>query len=309
MTLRICFFLAWSLFATAGAQAQISQPDPNLAHPARIVTAKRDGYTIAALVTHLEGATAFRYGIALFPGYPGLMHLREEDGRPKFEMGGNFLVRSRRQWLDDETLVAVIDAPSDEWSSFSQRFRETPRYGADVAALLTEIGSNFGISDWTFVGTSEGSISAFHAGRMNPEIAKRVILTASVIRAGRNGPGLSGVNYADLKASLLWVNHEDDPCDFTSYSLVKGAAQRSGAPLVTVRGGGPARGPACMAFTQHGFVGVEKETVLAMRSWIKTGAVPADVRKEQESPDARATSGDLLNPLIHSLNYKRLLGD
>jgi pimeloyl-ACP methyl ester carboxylesterase len=143
---------------------------------------------------------------------------------------------------------------------------------------LTEVGSKFGISDWTFVGTSEGSISAFHAGRMNPEIAKRVILTASVIRAGRNGPGLSGVNYADLKAKLLWVNHEDDPCDFTRYSLVKDAAQRSGAPLVTVSGGGPSRGAACMAFTQHGFVGVEKETVLAMRSWIKTGTVPADVQ-------------------------------
>jgi hypothetical protein len=25
--------------------------------------------------------------------------------------------------------------------------RETPRYGADVAALLTEIGSKFGIND------------------------------------------------------------------------------------------------------------------------------------------------------------------
>ena len=76
---------------------------------------------------------------------------------------------------------------------------------------------------------------------------------------------------------LLWVNHEDDPCGFTLTSLVKDAAQRSGAPLVIVRGGGPARGDACMAYTHHGFVGVEKETVLAMRSWIKTGAVPAEV--------------------------------
>jgi hypothetical protein len=33
-----------------------------------------------------------------------------------------------------------------------------------------------------------------------------------------------------------------------------------------------------MAFTAHGFVGIEKETVLAMRSWMKTGAVPADVK-------------------------------
>jgi len=269
--------VALMLAGAGNASAQGAATDANLAHPTQLVTVKRDGYTIAGLVTHLAGAKGFKYGVALFPGHPGIMRLREEEGRFAFDLRGNFLVRSRRQWLDAETLVAVLDAPSDEWASFTQRFRETPRYGADVTALLTEIGSKYGINDWTYVGTSEGSISAFHAGRMTPELAKRVILTASVIRAGRNGPGLSGVNYADLKAKLLWVNHEDDPCDFTNYALVKGAAQRSGAPLVTVRGGGPARGQACMAFTQHGFVGVEAETVLAMRSWIKSGAVPPDV--------------------------------
>ena len=62
---------------------------------------------------------------------------------------------------------------------------------------------------------------------MNPAMARRVILTASVVRAGRNGPGLSGVDYADLKSRLLWVNHEDDPCDFTRYALVK--ARRNAA--------------------------------------------------------------------------------
>jgi pimeloyl-ACP methyl ester carboxylesterase len=271
--------LALFAFSLACAQAFAQATDPNLANPTQLVTVQREGYTVAGLVTHLEGAKGFKYGIALFPGHPGIMRLREEDGRLKFDLVGNFLVRSRRQWLDEDTLVAVIDAPSNEWASFSQRFRETPRYGADVAALITEIGRRFSIEDWTFVGTSEGSISAFHAGRMNPALARRVILTASVIRAGRNGPGLSGVDYSELKPKLLWVNHEDDPCDFTLYRLVKDASQRSGAPLVTVRGGGPARGAACMAFTQHGFVGVEKETVLAMRSWIKTGEVPPDVRK------------------------------
>ena len=239
---------------------------------------KRDGYTIAGLVTHLEGAKSFKFGVALFPGHPGIMRLREEDGVLKFDLGGNFLVRARRHWLDDDTLVAVVDAPSDEWASFSQYFRTTDRYGADVAALLQEIGKRFPVQDWTFVGTSEGSVSAFHAARMNPSLARRVILTASVIRVGRNGPGLSGVDYRELKSKLLWVNHENDPCDFTRYGLVKDAAQRSGAPLVTVRGGGPSRGDACQAFTAHGFVGVEKEVVLAMRSWMKTGAVPADVQ-------------------------------
>ncbi|MSQ64273.1 MAG: hypothetical protein EXR33_10670 [Betaproteobacteria bacterium] len=266
------------LGSTAFVHAQRVETDPNLAHPTQIVTVNREGYTIAGLVTHIEGAKAFKYGVALFPGHPGIMRLREEDGQLKFGQGGNFLVRSRREWLDEGTLVAVLDAPSDQWASFSQLFRETPRYGADVAALLTEIGRRFGVGDWTFVGTSEGSVSAFHAGRMNPTIARRVILTASVVRAGRSGPGLSAVQFGDLKSRLLWVHHEDDPCEYTTYAMAKALAQRSGAPLVTARGGGPGSGDPCMARTAHGFVGVEKEAVLAMQSWIKTGAVPADVK-------------------------------
>lgn len=261
-----------------GGVAQAQAPDLNLANPTQVVTIQRDGYPMSGLVTHLEGAKNFKYGVALFPGYPGIMRLREEDGRIRFELNGNFLVRSRRHWLDEETLVAVVDAPGDQWASFTQRFRETPRYGADVAALLSEIGRKYGVNDWTYVGTSDGSISAFHAGRMNPALAKRVILTASVMRANRNGPGLSSVNYADLNSKLLWVNHVDDPCEYTRHGLAREAAQKSGAPLVTVSGGGSWRGDACQAFTAHGFTGMEKETVLAMRSWIKSGTVPADVK-------------------------------
>jgi pimeloyl-ACP methyl ester carboxylesterase len=252
--------------------------DPNLVHPTEVVTVERQGYTIAGLATHLARAKTFKYGIALFPGHPGIMRLRHEDGRLKFDLAGNFVVRSRRQWLDDETLVVVVDAPSDEWAAFSQDFRATPRYGADVAALLEEAGRRYGVNDWTFVGTSEGSVSAYYAARMNPRLARRTILTSSLFQPSRNGPGLSGAEWDDFPGSLLWVHHEDDPCPYTSYRDAKAFAQRSRAPLVTVRGGGPGRGGECQPFRAHGFVGVEVPTVRAMRSWVKTGAVPADVR-------------------------------
>ncbi len=269
--------LASALLAPGGvARAQTTTADANLAHPTRVATVQRDGYTISGLVTHLQDAKALKHGIALFPGHPGIMRLREEDGQPRFGMGGNFLVRSRRHWLDDETLVVVLDAPSDQWATFFQHWRETPRYGADVAALLEDVGRAHGLTDWTFVGTSEGSISAFHAARMNPRIAKRTILTASVFRPSRNGPGLSRVKWDELGSDLLWVHHEDDPCPYTDYRDAVRFAKTSGKPLLTARGGGPGRGDVCQAFTAHGFVGVESEAVLAMRSWVKTGVVPPD---------------------------------
>lgn len=266
--------------ALAAAQAH-AQPrgDPNLEHPTHVVTVQREGYTISGLVTHLDGPKAFAHGVALFPGHPGILKLREEAGQPVFELRGNFLMRSRRHWLDGETLTLAVDAPSDHWPSFRQHFRETPRYGADVAALLTEVGRRFGVQSWTFVGTSEGSVSAFHAARMNPGLARRLILTSSVFRSGANGPGLSTARWNELAAQLLWVHHEHDPCTYTLYQDAKRFARDTGGPLVTVRGGGPGRGGACEAHSHHGFIGAERETVLAMRGWARGGPVPADVEK------------------------------
>jgi hypothetical protein len=114
-----------------------------------VVTARLERHTIAALVMHAEGAKGFKHGIALFPGHPGILKLREENGQLQYEQRGNFLVRSRRHWLDEETMVAVIDAPSDEWTSFSQAFRATPRYGSDIASLLNEISRAYPVAEWT----------------------------------------------------------------------------------------------------------------------------------------------------------------
>lgn len=248
-----------------------------------IVVAQRGSYTIAGLASHADVAPRFRFGIALFPGHPGILRLREAGGEPQYELRGNFLVRSRRHWHDGETMVLVLDAPSDEWHSFEQTFRARPRYGEDVAALLREVSARYGVEDWTFVGTSEGSVSAFHAARMNQDLAKRLVLTASVFRATRNGPGLSSAAWSELRIPLLWVHHEDDPCEFTSYNDARYFSGRTRSPLLTVRGGGPGKGGACQAFTAHGFVGVERETVLAMRSWARTGAVPPDVGEAPRS--------------------------
>jgi pimeloyl-ACP methyl ester carboxylesterase len=193
-------------------------------------------------------------------------------------MKGNFLIRARRFWVDEETLVLSVDAPSDQWASFSQRFRESARYGEDVAALLGVAAQKYGVQEWTFVGTSEGSISAYQAAKLNPGLAARLILSSSLFDATRNGSGLAAVLQVEkLPQRTLWVHHADDSCPYTRYGAAQEFAKRSGKPLVTVRGGGPGKGDACQAFRAHGYVGVERETVAAMREWVKTGAAPAEV--------------------------------
>lgn len=273
MTLLGIFLAALAIVGIRSAVAA----DAGGEHPTRLVTVARDGYTISGMVSHIEGATKFRHGIALFPGSPGILRLREEGGRVRNDMNGNFLIRSRNGWLDGETLIVAIDAPSDHWINFWHVFRESERYGKDIEALLGEVSRRFSVEEWTFVGTSEGSVSAFHAARMNPDVARRLILTASLFVPTQNGRALAGADFAQIKASLLWVHHADDPCRYTDYASARAFAGRSNAPLVTVRGGGPGHGLPCQARTPHGFINMEGPTVQAMHSWIKTGKVPADV--------------------------------
>ncbi|MSQ52336.1 MAG: hypothetical protein EXR28_10635 [Betaproteobacteria bacterium] len=262
----------------AFAQVQAAAADPNFEQPNHLITVGLEGRSISGLASHRTDAKALRFGVVLFPGYPGIIKLREEAGAIQFEQRGNFLIRSRRHWLDDETLTLVADAPSDQWMAFGQRFRESPRYGADIAALVNEAARRFGVSDWTFIGTSEGSVTAYHAARLNPGLAHRVILTASLFLPSHGGPGLYGVSdWRKPPAPLLWVHHQDDPCPYTAYRTAREFATRSASPLVTVRGGGPGSGAACEARTAHGFAGVEIDAIMAMRSWIKSGVVPPDV--------------------------------
>ena len=275
------FFRELLLLGTALAcsthLAHAQGKDPNAAFANEVIVAQLPGRSISALVTHQPDAMKFTHAIALFPGSPGHMNLRVEGGAIQYDLGGNFLVRARRHFIEDGILTVVIDAPSDQQNGFLQEFRETPRYGEDVKAALDAVSRKFGALDWTFIGTSEGSVSAAHAARMLAADAKRVALTASVVSSSRRGRGVEAADIKQIKIPVPWVHHRDDPCRYTPYCRVKGYAEDTKTPLLTVTGASGRRGDPCMAFTEHGFVGMEVKTIKAILSWIRTGTAPADV--------------------------------
>lgn len=251
--------------------------DPNAAFANEVIVAQLPGRSISALVTHRPGATKFTHAIALFPGSPGYINLRAEDGQIRFGLRGNFLIRARRHFLEDGYLTVVVDAPSDNQVNFWHSYRASERYGEDVKAVVGAVSKKYGALDWTFIGTSEGSVSAAHAARMLPSHARRVALTSSLIMPTYHGPGLRVSEIKQITIPVLWVHHRNDPCDYTQYSRVRSYAMETKTPLVTVTGAANVRGGACEAFTQHGFVGREIRTIKAILSWIRTGTVPADV--------------------------------
>ncbi len=238
-----------------------------------VITATFPDRSISALVTHLEPHRPFVRGILLMPGSPGIMKLQSPES---FTLKGNFLIRSRSFWLDEETVVFSVDAPNDEWRGFGGGFRRSPRYAEDMRALVAEIDKRFGTLSLAVVGTSEGSVSAYYVAKALDPARTKVIFTSSLFNNSNNVPGLASLDFDDFKTSMLWVHHAGDACPYTPYWQAKRHADKTRSPLITVKSSNTGRGHDCEAFSRHGYAGAEKETVQAMKQWLVTG-VAADV--------------------------------
>ena len=187
------------LVGCASQPAAAQGKDPNAAFANELIVAQLPGRSITALITHPPGATKFTHAVAIFPGSPGYINLRIEDGAIQNDQRGGFLIRARRFFLE------------------------------------------------------------------------------SVVTPGSRGRGVEVTDIKQIRIPVLWVHHRNDPCEYTPHHRVRNYAQETKTPLVTVTGVGDRRGKPCMAFTEHGFVGMEAKTIKAILSWIRTGAVPADV--------------------------------
>jgi Serine aminopeptidase, S33 len=208
----------------------------------------------------------------LFPGSGGLINLRTENGQAKFNQG-NFLVRSRVEFVKRGVIAAVIDAPSDQQGGWGMTddFRLGDQHLADISAVIDDLGKKFPGVPLFLVGTSRGTASAASLGARLGEKLAGVVLTSTVFRAAPRrskepGPGLSKFEFATVKVPLLFVHHVSDQCESTQYS--DGAWLAEKYPLISVFGGSPPQSGPCDAFSQHGYLGKESETVEQIVNWM-----------------------------------------
>ncbi|MBI2531662.1 MAG: alpha/beta hydrolase [Deltaproteobacteria bacterium] len=210
--------------------------------------------------------------VVLFPGSGGLMRLRHEQGQIKFS-AGNFLVRSRSEFVKRGAIAAIVDAPTDQQSGWgmSDEFRLGADHFTDVAAVVGDLKKRFPEKPLFLIGTSRGTISAAALGARFGQEVSGVALTATMFRqTGRQskepGSGLSGFDFATIKIPVLFVHHVSDECSVTPYSDAARLSDRY--PLISVAGGLPPKSTPCEAFSAHGFLGKESETVEEMVNWM-----------------------------------------
>lgn len=214
--------------------------------------------------------------VILLPGGNGAIQLRSEGADIKFQ-GGNFLVRSRMSFVNGGLAAAVMDAPSDESRGMSDQFRLSEKHAADISVVVSELKRRFENIRVYLVGTSRGTVSAAGAGSQLGDNVAGVVLTSSLFVGSRAGPGLSGFDYSKIKAPVLLVHHVEDSCRSTPYQEAQRIAGAQRYPLISVKGGEPARSDPCEAFSAHGYLGKEKETVDAIVNWILKKPYPATI--------------------------------
>lgn len=252
------FFAAWATAAPSLAQQEI------VALPTRPNVIQ--SYFLTSIPKDLHGIAL------LFPGSGGLIQLRLENGKPRFNQG-NFLVRSRSEFVRRGIAAAILDAPSDQQSGWGMgdEFRLGAEHFSDISAVVADVKKRVPGVPVFLIGTSRGTISAAAlTARMTEGIAGTV-LTATMFRAAPKnsrapGPGLSKFDFSTIKAPLLFVHHVSDQCVSTPYAEAARLADRY--PLITVFGGPPPQSGPCDAFSQHGFLGKEAETVEEVVNWM-----------------------------------------
>lgn len=208
----------------------------------------------------------------LFPGAGGLIQLRNENGKIRFSTD-NFLVRSRSEFIKRNVVAAILDAPSDQQRNWgmTDEFRRGELHFTDISAVVGELGKRFPDLPLFLVSTSRGSISVAALGSKFGQKIAGVVLTSTMFRAAsrksnERGPGLFGFDFASINAPALIVHHVGDQCEITPYSDAARLADKY--PLITVYGGAPPQSGPCDAFSAHGYLGKESETVEQIVNWM-----------------------------------------
>lgn len=205
--------------------------------------------------------------VVLFAGGEGNLRIND-DGSLGWGRG-NFLVRTRDQWLAQGFQVAVVDAPSDRTHLGLGRFRNSANHAEDISAVIHYLKQQAKVPVW-LIGTSRGTTSAAAvATRLNDQHeVDGVVLTSSIL----NSEGaVTALPLARLKIPVLVVHHRYDNCFVTPYGQVSQLLDDlSGttAQLITIEGGRN-EGDACEAWAYHGYNGVENAVVEQAGAWIK----------------------------------------
>lgn len=191
---------------------------------------------------------------------------------------GNFLVRARRHFVDQDLMVVVVDAPADKRNGMNAVFRMSNAHAQDIGAIVQHVRKIADVPVW-MVGTSMGTFSSAR-GAIGVAGVNGLVLTSTLTRSdpkwaikSSHPDGVASMALAQVKVPTLIMSHRDDKCDKTpAADSNKLKSRLTAAPKVEIKlldGGLPAKSPPCEARSAHGFFGIEKQAIGEIANFIK----------------------------------------
>lgn len=225
----------------------------------------RQGVTVPFYYMKRDGAKAT---VLLLTGGAGGIGMK--NGIPT---SNNFLVRSRDLFAANDFNIAVVGRPSDK-DDLDGSFRTSAEHIEDLRRLVAFLKKDAGLPVWV-IGTSMGTISAtaLAAVAVNEEVGG-IVLTSSVTQ--KKIGAVPEQRLEAIRVPVLVVHHEFDECKICVPGDIPQIIRRLKNTLIKkvvfVKGGANPTGNPCEALHWHGFIGMEKEVVDLISSWIKNPA-------------------------------------
>jgi len=246
----------------------------------------RPGITQSFLLLEPEGTP--KDVVILFPGHEGEVAFRKTaDGYEVDNKGGGLTARRpMRETLRRSGFAMAVVAPPSDRSQLSPQFRKSAEHAQDIQKVISYLRERYRGRLYLH-GHCLASLSvASVATRLKSDGVSGLILS-SARSTGKDG-AVTDFEFGAVSVPVLLVNHRDDSCPYTPYSLVERvkAFYQNSVPkvdMITVTGG-----EARVAMKQrcqngfHGFRGVEKDTAQAIASWLLNKEFPAHVEGAKE---------------------------
>jgi len=207
----------------------------------------KKGDVVPYILNHT--GTSPKYVLILFPGGNGVVNPRMENGQLFYEKKGNFLLRAREHWVDEDFATA---------STNSTQLEER------IQALIDDLKTRFPAAQIYLVGTSRGTFDTMRLAEYLSDKIAGEIHTSSMW-------GIGSFDARKYQNRHLVVHHRKDACHVTPFSAAEDSHSQFGNEFIAMEGG-ISVGNVCEAFAYHGYNGIEQQTTAAIKTWIRNGS-------------------------------------
>ncbi len=246
---------------------------PGAAAEALVAVTARSGVTQKFILLGPEKPVA---AAILFAGGHGALNLSGGGDAPEIGWGkNNFLVRTRADFAAHGLTVALVDAPSDRQGGQGMLggFRASAEHCQDIEAVVRHLKTRTALPVW-LIGTSRGTESAANCAVRLKDAVAGLVLTSAITHGDAKGMAVTGMDLGAVRVPVFVLAHRDDGCDHTPATdapkLLERFTGASRKALEVLQGGDPPKSKPCEALSPHGFLGLERQAVAAILTFIKT---------------------------------------